>query len=228
MLTEYLSYYLIFIIVASILITLIVLRLKFFAPRYLVPIIAAIILLPALIVYLYFTYFTSIPEVVVPNLTGMRLEEAFVKLESLKLKGREAGQVFDMKYAEGMVVSQRPESGRRVKVGRSVNLLTSSGKRRVMVPNLLGRPAVQAGAVLSAKGLILGMTSEEYVPELDAGIILTQSPLPGEEIDAGSYVSITVSTTFEPEVVVEEGAGEGEKKEEAPTEKSGQGGFWPW
>ncbi|MFH1683933.1 MAG: PASTA domain-containing protein [Candidatus Margulisiibacteriota bacterium] len=228
MLTEYLSYYLIFVIAASILIALIVLRVKFFAPRYLLPIIAVVILFPAMIVYLYFTYFTSIPEVLVPDLTGMRQEEAFVKLESLKLKGREAGKVFDMMYDEGRVVSQRPEGGRKVKVGRSVSLLTSSGKRSVLVPNLLGRLAVQARAVLSANGLILGMASEEYVPELDPGIILAQSPLPGEEIDAGSYISITVSTSFEPEVVVEEGPSEVEKKEEAPRQSSGQGGFWPW
>lgn len=223
MLTDYLTYYLIFVIVASVLISLIVLRLKFVSPQYLIPIIATVILVPGLIVYIYFTYFTSIPEVVVPNLTGMKLEEAMVKLEVLKLKGREAGKVFDMKYRIGRVVSQRPEGGRRVKVGRMVRMITSSGKRRVIVPNLLGRPSVQVHAVLAAKGLRLGTVSEEYVPELDRGVILGQAPMPGEEVDVASYVRITVSTSIEPVVVeepVEEGPGEGEKDEE--------GGFWPW
>lgn len=226
MLVNYLSLYLVFIIVFSILISLIFLRLKFPVPHIIIPIIIIIVLLPAVIGYFYVTYFASIPEVTVPDLTGMSLAKAFERLESLELRGRHAGSVFDMKLPEGHVVSQRPEGGRRVKVGRVVNLLTSSGKRRVMVPNLLGRSAVQAEAVLAAKGLLLGELSEDFVPELDPGIILTQTPLPGEEVDVGSYISITVSTTKEPILVVEETLEEGTGSSTGEGKK--EGGFWPW
>lgn len=203
MLVDYLNYYLIFIIVLSLLISLIVLRSKSRSLKMIIPLIMALMLLPAVIGYFYFINFASIPEAVVPDLTGMPLEEAQAKLELLKLKGRLGGSVFDMKQPEGNVVSQRPEGGRRVKIGRVVNLITSSGKRKVLVPNLLGRPAPQAEAVLSAEGLLLGEKSEDYAPELDPGIILAQVPLPGDEVDVGSYVGITVSSAKAPVVTVE-------------------------
>ncbi|MEE8637880.1 MAG: PASTA domain-containing protein [Candidatus Margulisiibacteriota bacterium] len=214
MLISYISFYLIFIISISILIGLLVLRLNLPKPRMVISIIVAIIISPLIIGYLYITYFTSIPEAVVPDMRGLPLEKAFEKLESLKLEGTFAGTVFDMKYPEGSVVNQRPEGGRMVKIGRVVRLVTSSGKRRVMVPNLLGRLAVQAEAVLAAKGLQLGKVEQDFVPELDSGIILTQNPLPGEEAKVGSYVNITVSATEEPEIILEateeaEGAEEG-------------------
>lgn len=214
MLISYISFYLIFVMAASILVSLLVLRLNISKARVVILAIIAVILLPLIIGYLYITYFTSIPETIVPDLKGIPLEKAFEKLGILELKGRFAGTVFDMKYPEGSVVNQRPEGGRMVKVGRVVRLVTSSGKRRVMVPNLLGRLAVQAEAVLAAKGLHLGIVEEDFVPELDSGIILTQNPLPGEEAKVGSYVNITVSATEEPEIILEateeaEGAEEG-------------------
>jgi len=221
MLITYISFYLVFIILVSILVSLLVLKLNIPKPHIAISVIIAIILSPLLIGYLYITYFTSIPETTVPDLIGMPLEKAYEELESLKLKGRFAGTVFNMKHPEGSVVTQRPEGGRQVKVGRMVRLVTSSGKRRVTTPNLLGRPAVQAGAVLSAKGLYLGKAEEDFVPGLDPGIILVQSPLPGETVAVGSYVSITVSTTEELEVVTEtSGEAEGEKEDE--------GGFKLW
>ncbi len=221
MLITYISFYLVFIILVSIVISLLVLKLNIPKPHVFIAIVLAIILSPLLFGYLYTAYFTSIPETIVPDLIGMPLEKAYEELGALKLKGRFAGTVFDMKHPEGSVVTQRPEGGRNVKVGRVVRLVTSSGKRRVTTPNLLGRPAVQAEAVLAAKGLHLGKAEEDFVPGLDPGIILVQSPLPGETVAVGSYVSITVSVTEEPEVVAE-------VSKEAEGEKEDEGGFKLW
>lgn len=223
----YITGYLIFIILVSIIVSLLVFRLNIPKPHVFVSIAIAIILSPMVIGYLYAAYFSSIPEVTVPELAGMPLEKALEELDSRKLKGKFAGTVFDMKYPEGSVVTQRPEGGRRVKMGRVVRLVTSSGKRRVNVPNLLGRPLLQAQAVLAAKGLQLGKTEQDFVSELDPGIILVQTPLPGEEVAAGSYVNITISMTEETELAAEgtdeaegEGGGKGEGEEE--------GGFKFW
>lgn len=213
MLIQYLSYYFAFVIAAALLISYLVLKMNFPAPRVVIPAVIAVIILPGLLVYLYVTYFTSIPETTVPDVAGLKFEEALQRLEALDLKGRYAGSLFNMEYPEGSVVSQQPESGRRVKAGRVINLLTSSGKRKLSVPNLLGRPAVQAKAVLAAKGLVLGEVTEDYMPELEPGLILTQDPLPGEEVATGALINITVSTTQEAEEV---------------EEYDEEGGFWPW
>ncbi len=193
MLITYLSLYLVFIMAVSIVVSLLVLKLKLPAPHIFIPSIIIIILLPAILGYFYVTYFTSIPEVVVPDVRGAQLEHALAELESLNLAGKHLGNVFDAQHPEGYVVSQRPEAGRMVKVGRRVSLLTSSGKRKVVVPNLLGRAADQAEAVLAAKNLFLGEVEKEFVSELDPGIILSQDPMPGEEVETGTRLSITVS-----------------------------------
>lgn len=234
MFIEYLSYYLIFVVVASLVTALLVLRFRFPNPRITIAVMLAVIMLPGLLVYLYGTYFTSIPEVAVPDLKALTLDEAFVKLEVLGLKGRHAGNLFDTRYPEGVIVSQQPESGRRVKVGRTVSLLTSSGKRKVIVPNLLGRPLAQAEAVLAAKGLYIGAVSKDEVGQVDPGLVLAQSPLPGEEIDSGSYIGLSVSATPEGgavrEMVIEtrQKAAEPTAQPAKDEKETKEGGFWPW
>lgn len=211
MLITYIGAYLVFVILVSIAVSLVLMRMRIADPRRAAAIIAAVLLVPLMAGYLYITYLGSIPETVVPDLRGLPLEKAFAQLEGLRLRGIFSGTVFDMKYPEGSVVKQRPEAGRRVKEGRVIRLVTSSGKRKVLVPNLLGRPAIQAEAVLAAKGLYLGESEEDFMPELNPGIILVQNPLPGEEVSTGSYVKITVSTTLEPVVSGEAASEEGEE-----------------
>ncbi|MBI5400152.1 PASTA domain-containing protein [Candidatus Saganbacteria bacterium] len=197
MLVEYLTVYLIFIIFMSLLAGVFAFRARSFRPQILLPLLLVLIVLSAIAVYFYSIYFNSIPEVIVPDLTGTRLETALAKLDELKLHSRHAGTVYDMKYPEGVLVSQRPEPGRRVKLGRTVSVLTSSGRRRVVVPNLLGRSLNQAAAALEAQGLLLGRVEQDQVMGIDSGIVLTQSPLPGEAVDVGVSVDLTVSASEE-------------------------------
>lgn len=222
MLIKIFSIYLLSIIIFSLIFILIVLRLKKVLPQVVIPMIIFIILLPIPIGYLYYIYVDSLPELTVPDLAGLKYERAVEKLREIQLEGKKVGEVFDMKYLEGRVVSQRPEAGRKVKIGRIVNLLTSSGKRKVNVPNLLGRPEVQAEAVLAAEGLMPGEVGRDYTPELDQDIVLSQNPLPGEEADLGSRVNITISSQSQEAIVVNDAATTEESKENEG------GGFHLW
>jgi serine/threonine-protein kinase len=222
MLIKIFSIYLLSIIIFSLLFILIVLRLKKVLPQVVIPMIIFIILLPIPIGYLYYIYVDSLPELTVPDLAGLKYERAVEKLREIQLEGKKVGEVFDMKYLEGRVVSQRPEAGRKVKIGRMVNLLTSSGKRKVNVPNLLGRPEVHAQAVLAAEGLVVGEVSRDFTPELDADIVLSQNPLPGEEVDLGSIVSLTISSQSQEAIELDNAATTEESKDDEG------GGFRLW
>jgi len=224
MITTYLSLYLFFVIGVALLIGLVILRSKLSSLRLIVILITVFVLLPSIAGYFYIAYFDSLPEVVVPDLTGMKFENAKEKLDAIDLQARMAGSVYEMKYPEGCVVSQRPEAGRRVKVGRMVNLIVSSGVRKVVVPNLLGRPVTQADAVLSAVGLQLGEVRQENNPDVSEGAIIAQEPLPGEETGTGQVVDLLVSTTAEvaaPLATPEAGASDEE-------EEKSEGGFKLW
>ena len=123
--------------------------------------------------------------------------------------------LWEMKYQEGQVASQRPEAGRKVKAGRVVNLMVSAGKRKIAVPNLLGRPVEQAEAVLSAAELMLGEVKREQSRDAREGAVLAQEPLPGEEIEIGTKVDLLIAASAEAE-------------REAAPEKKEEGGFRLW
>lgn len=159
--------------------------------------------------YFYAFYFSGLPEVVVPSIVGLPLEVARQKLESMDLKIKEVGSIAGMKYPENFVVSQRPEAGRKVKMGRAIAVITSSGPKKVKVPNLLGRQIGQVEPLLFASELKLGTVRKEKHEELEEGVVIAQEPLPEEEISAGSLVDLLVSTTFEV-TISQEGEGDNE------------------
>lgn len=205
MLTRFFNLYLIFIIIASLLSALILLKnKKALSKKFLLPAIT-IIFLPALLGYIYLSYFSSLPEVTVPNLRGLSLEMALVKLEILGLKGQESGKVFTQQFSEGTVVKQRPLAGRKVKARRVISLITSSGEKIVYVPNLLGRPLSQIEQVLTANGLFLGEKKTEAVKDFQAGLVLSQDPVPNTEVETGSLINVTVSASLEEEKKKERG-----------------------
>lgn len=206
MLTSYISLYLVFLIVASLAVGLLVLKLRLPSPRLIIAVIVIFIVSPFIIGYFYLAYFDSLPETRVPDVSGMPLEIAQKAIEAAQLQPRNAGSTYEMKYPEGTVVSQRPEAGRVVKVGRVVNLIVSSGREKVPAPNLLGRPFSQAEVVLSAKSLKVGEVRYERNLSAEEGTILAQEPLPGEDAEVGGGVDLLVATTQE--VIVEEGSGE--------------------
>jgi eukaryotic-like serine/threonine-protein kinase len=207
MLMSYLSLYLIFLIAASVVIGFLVFRLRLPSPNLVITFIIVFILSPALGGYFYISYFNSLPETIVPDVTGLTVDQAREKLTEVEVKARTAGTVFDLKFPEGRVVSQRPEPGRVVKVGRVVNLIVSSGAKKVPVPDLLGRMSTQADAVLSAAELRVGQIRYEKSSGATEGTIIAQEPLPGEEEVIGGGVDLLVSTTLE-SVMIQAGSGE--------------------
>ena len=215
MFLNYAILYLFFIILASLIAGYLVWKMKLQSPQLVISFVALFFVLPLVIGFLYFVYFNSLPEVVVPDVTGVKLDLATAKLEAIGLRAREAGSIYETRYPEGYVASQRPEGGRRAKQGRVVNLIVSSGKRKIAVPNLLGRPLSQAETVLVAAGLQLGQIKAESNIDAPDGTILAQEPLPGEEVEMGRIIDLLVSTT-------------GESVTEAGSAETQEGGFKLW
>ncbi|OGC22350.1 hypothetical protein A2291_05000 [candidate division WOR-1 bacterium RIFOXYB2_FULL_42_35] len=197
MLIRYFNLYLIFVIIASVIFSLMLIKVRqLLSGKFVIPVII-IIMLPALLGYIYLSYFSSLPEVAVPNLKGLPLEMAIIRLEVLGLNGQEAGKVFNRQYSEGTVVKQLPAAGRKVKTRRVISLITSSGQKIAYVPNLLGRSVSQAEQVLVAQGLLLGEKKVDQVTNFQPGIVLSQNPLPDEEIEVGTVVNVTISASVE-------------------------------
>lgn len=133
-------------------------------------------------------------EGTVPKLTGKTEKEA---RKLIKEKGFTVGTVSEVTDAapKGEVVKQDPEAGSEVDPGSAISFSVSNGlgKKKVKVPDILGKTRSQAESALKAEGLSLGNVTEEESDEYDEGDVMEQNPSSGTKVDEGSSVDIVVS-----------------------------------
>lgn len=136
--------------------------------------------------------YVMVPEVIVPELYGMSIEEAAEELEALGLGFEISGEVHDDEVPEGYVVSQDPAGGQSVKQERVIRLVKSLGREKVEVPHVLERTEREARLILSDKGLEVEV-SREFSSSIMEGYVVQQDPSQGFLLDRGDTVNILVS-----------------------------------
>src|SRR5690606_36669015 len=92
----------------------------------------------------------------------------------------------------GLVISTSPAGGERARRGSRVKNTVSSGVEQVQVPPLVGETFKAAKQQLSAVGL--EFSSSQVANSRPKGEVIRQSPNAGTEVDAGSTVTLTVSS----------------------------------
>lgn len=140
----------------------------------------------------------AVPEVVVPNLTGKDLSQAESLARQQGLSINVSGKAYNEEVPVDYVISQYPEPERKVKKGRTVNLVISRGPELKIVPDLVNKSLQEATAILEQKELIAGSKIEEYHNTVPQGYIIGQNPHGGIEIKKGSRVDLVVSKGPEP------------------------------
>ncbi len=134
-------------------------------------------------------------EVEIPNnLVGLSLIDAQNVLSKLDLK-YETKQEYSADIASGMVISTVPAAGEKAKKDSVVKIIVSMGEKKeyVEVPSLLKKSKSEAEAQLSALGLELGDTSEVFDNTIPNGYIVSQDKNPGEQVETGTKINVTVS-----------------------------------
>ncbi|MCX7668079.1 MAG: PASTA domain-containing protein, partial [Atribacterota bacterium] len=136
---------------------------------------------------------------VVPDLREKKLEEVEAILREYGLQlGRVVEATHD-RIPRGYVISQNPPPQSKVFQGEKVNLLISKGsealegRMAVKVPDVIGLKFEEAKVLLAQEGLSVGTIEEVPTEERRAGVVIEQSPSPGEEIEAGQSVNLWVS-----------------------------------
>lgn len=146
--------------------------------------------------------FDANSRTIVPSLEGLTVERASVLLQD---EGLILGQITpeNSERPEGTIISQSPNTGVEVTPGQIINVTVSAGVSRVTVPRLVGLISVDdARRVLADVGLRLGPVTETD-SEQNAGVVLGSNPPEGTAVEAGTQVSITVSSGLKviPQVV---------------------------
>ncbi len=150
----------------------------------------------AIVNSLFVSYFTSIPKLEIPQLTGLPEEEAILKLEDLGLKQKIAGYVNSDTITSNHVVSTIPASGRVVKKYRLVKLFISKGNEQLLIPDLIESHLNNVRKVVEDKGFVLNIKARHYNRELADNIIISQTPSPNTPADKGTAIDVIVSAGY--------------------------------
>ncbi|HOW22216.1 MAG TPA: Stk1 family PASTA domain-containing Ser/Thr kinase [Sedimentibacter sp.] len=140
---------------------------------------------------LVFKSYLYVPEVPMPDLLGRSEEEAKKIVEDLGLVFKVSKREYSNEFDEGKVMGQNVEEGVKVKENYPVEVVISMGRKEIIVPNLLGKYAIEAGTILKNAGLLEGQAREENSDTYPAGQIMDQFPkanTPANENDKVDYV----------------------------------------
>ncbi len=139
-----------------------------------------------------FGLFDTVEQVVVPEVMGLSQADATAALEAVELV---VGDI-DSRYSEepsGTVISQTPEPGIKVEPGTEIVLAVSKGTELFSMPDFSGMTEDAAAAALRAAGFELDTPQREFSKEVPDGTVIRQTPVPGEQVPAGTRVVLFVS-----------------------------------
>jgi len=144
----------------------------------------------------------GVEQVTVPEVTGLDRSGAERALRDAGLEVTVTEEQTDDE-APGQVLRQDPAGGERVNPGTTVSLAVAiappeeTPEPTPEVPDVVDLSAEDAAAALSAAGYVVARVTEPVDSPDEDGVVLAQDPGGGEELEAGSRVTITVGA-FDP------------------------------
>jgi beta-lactam-binding protein with PASTA domain len=130
-------------------------------------------------------------RVAVPAVVGQLEADARSALDRAGLKAQLKNEESET-TAAGNVISASPAPGQTVDKGSTV-ILTVALAARVAVPAVVGQSEADARSVLDRAGLKAQQKKEESETTA-AGKVISASPAPGQTVDKGSTVTLSVAT----------------------------------
>ena len=139
----------------------------------------------------------DVPEVPVPYVVNMTLEDAKSKLEEVGLIVEDPIiSEYNANYPEGVVFEQSKPKDSMVKKGTSIVLSVSTAKPLSTMVDFSGKTLEEATKALIEMGVAQNQITSDNrnSSEVELGKIITQDPLPGSEFDPETaQISIIVS-----------------------------------
>ena len=142
-------------------------------------------------------YLTSGRFTTAPTATGLAEAAA---VEQLTAGGFEVAvdpeRQFSETVAAGLVLSQDPGAGDRVRRGGEITLVLSQGPDRRAVPEVAGQQQQEAVDALEGVGLEVGEITQAFSDQ-PVGTVLSSDPAAGEQLREGTPVALVVSKGVE-------------------------------
>ena len=132
-------------------------------------------------------------RVPVPSLKGLSAEQARAQCEQADLRFDVRDKVPTTGVPAGTVVSQTPEAGTEVNLGSRVLVDLATVDPGALVPDVRNRPFDQAERILRDSRLVAANTGSSLSTSLPGGSVISQDPLPGQRVPAGTAVGLIVA-----------------------------------
>ena len=157
------------------------------------PIVAAVISLIVVIAVVVFFLVQCMGAKTVPDVYNMTKDEA---VTTIKNAGFEVGKIeytYSDTVEEDRVVKTNPNIGTMVQGGQKIDIILSSGKEDVPVPDLKGMTQDQAKKALEQVGLSMQIGESKFSSDVKEGCVVDQSPSAGEKAHKGDTIIINLS-----------------------------------
>jgi beta-lactam-binding protein with PASTA domain len=132
-------------------------------------------------------------QVQVPNLVGLRPEDALRQLAASGLQPGPQKTIASTTIPAGAVAQTEPPAGSPLPPQGPVTLVLSSGTPAKPVPKVTGMRQGRARKALEDAGFTLGKTRYTVDEDRMGGLVLRQEPAEGTQAAPGSAVDITVN-----------------------------------
>jgi len=129
----------------------------------------------------------------VPNLVGLKGEEALKQLANLGLTPGPQKAAPSPTVPAGNVVATEPVAGSPVATKAAVTLVLSSGAGGKPVPKIVGMRVQRARKVLEEAGLTLGKIKYGYDEDRGSNVVLRQEVAEGSQVAPGTPVDVLVN-----------------------------------
>jgi beta-lactam-binding protein with PASTA domain len=164
----------------------------------------AALAIPALAGTGTFKVTTDTPEgftTTVPNVIGATHSAARTAITEASLNVASIGTQHSNTVPAGSVISQNPAAGSLFILNvdpvadpnPAVDLLVSLGPATVTVPDIVGLTQTEAALAVTTAGMSVGDFTLANSDTVQAGLVISQSPLPGTSTTSVSAVQLTVS-----------------------------------
>lgn len=140
--------------------------------------------------------------VIIPDLRGLSLAMAEEKCRDSGLELSVIAHRNSDEIPEGYVIEQRPGSNEKLKEGRAIRVVVSSGHKMETVPELNGKSLRQAELLLGSARLGKGRIARIFSNETGQNIVLSTSPPAGTSVPRDSKVDILLKVCGEPRTLL--------------------------
>lgn len=132
-------------------------------------------------------------DILMPNVTGLSLEEGLEVLKEYELKVRPASEAYSETFDKNIIIDQKPKFNEKISAETNVSLTVSLGEKIIVVPNIIGFDYLYSYTYLESLGLIV-ISGKMPGTEYPAGTVIKINPPPGSKVKENSLVEIVTAT----------------------------------